>query len=139
MKGIRVLINALISRLMQFMNRLMDSAWQSGERRIWIQTDCSSIAELINGRSVLDDDVHKPVLVRCVRMVYKLACAGWRALSDNSDMLVWTRREFNAVADHSANFAMDSASNWQFVCDAALTAAMQQRKPLRLCFDGARR
>ena len=49
----------------------------------------------------------------------------------------WDRRELNTLADHAANVALDSQSDWQQI--ASIDDQVRVHCNWRLCIDGARR
>ena len=60
-------------------------------------------------------------------------------MHDRQDLIVWSPREFNAVADHAVNAALDSSSTWTRCDNELLADALIDGRSLRLCLDGGRR
>ena len=51
----------------------------------------------------------------------------------------WDARDFNTLADHAANVALDMKSDWQYGHQDSIERARTSGTNLRLCFDGAKR
>ena len=64
---------------------------------------------------------------------------GWYPRTDISDTVEWDPREYNTVADHSANIALDKGEEWFDDHMEMWCLAKEQGANIRLCFDGARR
>ena len=56
-----------------------------------------------------------------------------------SDLVLWSPREYNTVADHAANAAMDEHRDWEIFDEGHIASALQSNCNLRLCVDGGRR
>jgi hypothetical protein len=117
----------------------LDQKWQSTSQRIWIQVDCRSVAELVAGRAVLEPQEHAAVFRRIVRNIVRLHTMQVCSLTDLTDFVVWSPREFNTVADHSANAAMDQHQDFVVEHTCQIQAALKNKSNLRLCVDGGRR
>ena len=63
----------------------------------------------------------------------------WRPLHDNMDLVIWTPREYNTVADHCCNVPLDAKRSWSKVQSELLAHALLSEQCLRLCVDGGRR
>ncbi len=108
--------------------------------RLWLQVECGSVAELLAGRAFLIDADHRPLFVRIARMLFKPHMHGFRPLNETSDLVIWSPRDLNPVADHAVNATMDTnRQSWSRVNSPALTQALRQRASLRVCIDGGRR
>ena len=65
---------------------------------------------------------------------------GWRPLSDSHELVLWSPREFNTVADHACNATMDSGQSVWFRGDRdTLKNVLRAGSNLRMCVDGGRR
>ena len=106
--------------------------------RLWIQTDCKAMAELLSGRVVLEAPQHRPLFVRLARALLKLQHMGLALVTDWSDNILWAPREFNTVADHIANICMDKRCSFTQLHEG-LAALHRQGPNVRLCTDGGRR
>ena len=51
-------------------------------------------------------------------------------------MAIWSPREFNAVADHLVNAALDTQSDWCHIDDVAIQQHLLSRGSFRICVDG---
>ena len=60
---------------------------------------------------------------------------GFRPRTDIAHFIEWDRREFNSLADHAANCALDLQSS----CEMHEESAVSHFAYLRMCVDGARR
>ena len=117
----------------------LDCQWQSNLHRLWIQVDCKSLAELCAGRSFLSAPEYRPLFIRICRSLRTLYNFGLRPVHDSTDLIIWSPREFNTVADHAVNAALDSKSTWTRCDEDLLADALLDGKSLRLCLDGGRR
>eukprot|EP00973_Karenia_brevis_P053838 7478523-Karenia_brevis.AAC.1 len=77
--------------------------WEAGHTRLWIQTDNQLVADVFAGRSVLDAEYWRPLCLRISRALLSLCEEGFLPKTNDSDMVVWDFRKWNAVADHAAN------------------------------------
>ena len=80
-----------------------DHKWQPGGIRLWIQVDCKAVAELCAGRAVLSTPELRPLFVRVCRSLHFLSSMGCRPLNNDSDMVLWSPREFNTVGHGHEN------------------------------------
>ena len=118
----------------------LDEVSQSGALRLWLQVDCRLIAELLDGRAVLESDEHKPIFTRVARKILTLHIHGFRPISVTQDFVIWSPREFNSVADHAVNATMDeNRPSWGRGRTSDLKRAIQEKASLRVCIDGGRR
>ena len=51
-------------------------------------------------------------------------------------MVLWSKREYNTVADHAVNAWMDCRESWTQVCDAELESITPGTANVRVCVDG---
>ena len=114
-------------------------AWGEGHRRIWIQTDNQQVAAIFNGSSLLCGDGLRPPCVRIARLLSKLLQAGCLPRKDTTAIIEWDPREFNGVADHAANCALDMRSAWELRADRMRHRLVDPHVNYRICVDGARR
>ena len=117
----------------------LDRKWASSSGRLWIQVDCRSVAELCCGRAWLTQPELRPLFVRISRALLYLYAHGLRPLHDAADMVIWAPREFNAVADHAVNCALDEGCSFSRCDNTALAQALLAGANLRLSVDGGRR
>ncbi len=117
----------------------LEQQWQSMRGRLWVQTDCKAISELLRGSSTLKVDAHAPLFRRIARSILALSHLGLQPLLDFMDLLLWSPRRFNPVADHAANASMDSNISWFRVDGDLLSKEVANSSNLRLCIDGGRR
>jgi len=111
--------------------------WQSATGRIWIQTDNQQVARIFSGRSTLEAEHYRPLCVRIARILYSIINSGMRGMTDISDLILWDGREYNTVADHAANMALDTQTSWERLDVEFLKVALEEAANLRLCIDGA--
>ena len=109
-----------------------DSVWQTGSR-LWIQVDCKAVADLCSGRAVLSKPELRPLFVRICRSLHSLYSNGLSPLHDNLDLVLWSPREYNAVADHCCNVAMDTQTSFQDVHTEPLACVALRKVPSALC------
>ena len=62
-----------------------------------------------------------------------------RPVEAHADLVIWTPREYNTVADHAANCAMDLETSWSRSDNTLLAQALLSGSSLRLSVDGGRR
>ena len=117
----------------------LDQKWQTGRKRLWVQVDCRSVAELVAGRAWLEPQDHAPLFRKIVRKLLRLHSLQVKPLTDQSDLVLWSPREFNTIADHAANAAMDERRDWEVFDEGHIATALQGNCNLRLCVDGGRR
>ena len=117
----------------------MDQEWQTSGGRLWIQIDCKSVAELVAGRATLEPTEHTAIYKRIVHKLLRLHALHWNPMKCSCDFVVWSPREYNVVADHAANAAMDEERDFSVECLEAIGEALAQKMNLRLCVDGGRR
>ena len=117
----------------------LDKQWQSDLGRLWIQVDCKALADLCAGRSFLSAPQYRPLFIRICRCLQFLHNFGQRPVHDRQDLIIWSPREFNTVADHAVNAALDSQSTWTRCDNDLLADALIDGRSLRLCLDGGRR
>ena len=86
--------------------------WGPGGARVLFVTDNKTLASLLNGRSALSDDSYRPVFIKMIRCIALAVRLGWKPLRDECDFFRWVPREFNTIADHLANIALDTRANW---------------------------
>ena len=79
----------------------------------------------------------QPICIRIARKLQRLLLDGWRPRLDTEAFIEWDPRNFNAVADHAANAALDFGADWDELemGDVNLTTS----KCWRLSVDGAHR
>ena len=116
-----------------------DNMWQSDRKRLLLQVDCRSVAELCAGRAVLSSPELRPVFVRICRHIHEIHRMRWRPMQDCFDLVMWAPREYNTVADHCCNVSMDLKKSWTVSDNAELADALLNDQCLRLCVDGGRR
>ena len=116
----------------------LDGCWETRRGRLWVQVDCESLADLLSGRAFLASDEDRLLMVRIARKL-EAVTRRWQPIRDVSDFIIWSPREYNAVADPAVNSAMDNSESWSIVNDALLTSAFESNTNLRLCVDGGRR
>ena len=85
------------------------TARQTASNRARVVVDCQLLANVVTGRAQLQGDATRPLFVRMGRAVAGLYKRGVRPSSDHEPLIQWRPREFNSVADHLANMALDSA------------------------------
>ena len=71
--------------------------------------------------------------------MYKVMESGWKPLTKVSDLVLWDRREFNSIADHAANVALDAKQDWSVTDNDALQEAKAMDANIRAAADGAKR
>ena len=116
-----------------------DSAWDTGGKRLWIQVDCKGVADVSNGDAVLQAPHLEPLFQRTSDTVLRLCEHGWRPRRDTDDLIIWAPREYNVVADHLANAAMDCGSGWYWEDAQGITDALKQAPQFKVCVDGGLR
>ena len=114
-----------------------DSDWDSLERRLWVQVDCKSVADVCNGVSVLKAPHLEPIFRRVVQTLYDVSTRGWRPRRDVDPVVLWSPRELNTPADHMVNAAMDTGRNWTWKDEDLLRAA--SGLAVKICVDGGLR
>ena len=114
-------------------------SWDSKANRLWIQTDNQQLEQIFAGRSLLESDFLRPVCIRIGRNLHSLLEKSWRPRLDVSNFIEWDGRQYNSIADHCANIALDKGSDWHVLDDESLNAAGACKLNLRLCADGALR
>ena len=112
-----------------------EQLWDAGGPRLWIQTDNQQVAEVFAGRSLMTVEALRPNCINIARILWRLLDKGFRPRTDITTFIEWDPREFNALADHAANCALDQRSGWE-VAGASSHDALPH---FRLCVDGARR
>ena len=117
----------------------LDRRWQSDRGRLWVQVDCRSVAELCNGRAYLAKPELRPLFTRIGRALFSLYTYGLRPLGAKEDLVIWTPREYNTVADHAVNCALDLETSWSRSDNDLLAQAMLSGRSLRLSVDGGKR
>jgi len=70
-------------------------------------------------------------------MLEKLFHSGWRPRLESVAFIEWDPRDFNTVADHAANSALDSGCNWDRMGSDEILVTTARR--WRLSVDGAYR
>lgn len=115
------------------------ASWGEGHKRSWIQTDNQQVASIFNGSSVLCGDGFRPPCVRIARRLRKFLEVGFRPRTDTAAIIDWDPRQFNGVADHAANCALDMRSSWELHADEISQRLSEQHVNYRICVDGARR
>ena len=68
-----------------------------------------------------------------------IAPAGVLPRRNTASFIEWDERRYNAVADHAANAALDTESDWERGCEEDARRATTDRMNLRMCVDGALR
>ena len=118
-----------------------ESSWDGFANRIWIQTDNLGIEQILAGRAKLELPELRPLFIRVARILWEMLLAGWKPRTDISDIVEWDRREFNTIADHAANMALDLGQEWVRKDPEAIHEAKRcyGHVNFRICFDGARR
>ena len=81
----------------------------------------------------------RPLFVRIARLLLALHSRGIHPMNDTSELVVWTPREFNAVADHVVNCALDDQRSWHASNNLALAQSLLEGRSFRLSVDGGRR
>ena len=112
----------------------MGTAIESGSRRI-IRWNSKSWG----GHAKLEEGSLRPMFVRISRHLWQILEGGRYPSTDISDIVEWDPSEYNTVADHSANIALDKEEEWFDDHLEKLRLAQEQGANTRLCFDGARR
>ena len=113
------------------------SQWASVSGRMWIQTQ--QIEQAFAGKSVIDVDFLRSLCIRISRQLHSLLQAGVSPRLDTSPFVEWDPREFNSLADHAANVALDLGQDWLQENGDHLGTTNTASCNLRLCIDGARR
>jgi hypothetical protein len=118
-----------------------EKSWDQRSRRLWIQMDNQQVAQIFSGLSKLHNQYMEPLAIRVSRRLLDLLYRGWRPRMDTQPSIEWDRREFNSLADHSANVALDTQADWNVTPDKALLERMlaSEDAHIRICSDGARR
>jgi hypothetical protein len=75
--------------------------------------------------------------VRIGRVMRRLITAGYRPRQDIVPFIEWDPREFNSLADHAANCALDLNDSWSRWDHNPGTVV--DKSKIRLCVDGALR
>ena len=107
-----------------------DHLWDDGVRRLQIQVDNQTLADLVNGCAVLKEEEYRPAFIRILRNLAKLVELGWSPRQSHAAMVVWHPRQYNNVADHFANHALEQQKAWKDV------VKLQGHGRLKLCSDG---
>ena len=89
--------------------------WSHGHKRLWIQTDNQLVANAFSGIATLAATHVQPICIRIGRRLESLMFAGWRPRLDEEAFIEWDSRDFNSVADHAANAALDFGADWDRV------------------------
>ncbi len=116
-----------------------EHGWSTQGKRVWIQTDNQTLAELFGGRAVLDLDELRPPCVRASRALQTLMAKEWLPRTSVSDIIEWDRREYNVVADFCANVAVEDQQDWYTQWAREIQEAQRRGCNIRACFDGARK
>ncbi len=114
-----------------------ETCWDVGGPRLWIQTDNQQVARAFAGQSALQGDFLRPPCIRIAHMLQHLLALGFRPRRDIAEFIEWDPREYNGVADHAANCALDVATAWELGETSEIEMSSNPR--IRLCVDGARR
>ena len=112
-----------------------DHYWDGFKKRLWIQVDCKGVADILNGDAQLKGTHLEPVFRRCTKSMVRLFANGWYPRRDIDNLIHWYKREYNPVADHLVNAAMDSNSDWQWQDDSQLSVTGSYK----ICVDGGLR
>ncbi|CAK0847987.1 unnamed protein product [Prorocentrum cordatum] len=116
-----------------------EGSWDGGARRVWIQVDNQLLRNIFAGHAQLKCEYTRPVCVRIGRQILQLLGAGVLPRRNTTPFIEWDERQYNAVADHAANVALDTDSDWERICDEVVCRATADRMNLRVCVDGALR
>ena len=112
-----------------------DHFWDSFQKRLWIQVDCKGIAEVSNGEAALTAHRLEPIFRRLVNKCYCFYSNGWLPRRNIDNFIIWARREYNTVADHYANAAMDNNCGWEW----RDCSRVSETASFKICVDGGLR
>ena len=115
--------------------------WEMYGRRLWVQVDNQQVANIFAGVSHLTAMDLEPLCIRVSRKIFSLLELGWLPRTDTSPFVEWDRREYNSLADHAANVALDAGEDWSSPQSNAdvKQALLQDNAHIRICSDGAKR
>jgi hypothetical protein len=116
-----------------------DNDWDGCKGRLWIQVDCRAVAEILNGNAVLQADHTEAVFRRITKKFEELMEAQWFPRRDIDPYIVWAPREYNTVADHFANVAMDSMTMTLHWDETRMEKHLSTNGSFKLCVDGGLR
>ncbi len=117
----------------------LDRHWQRNGKRIWVQVDCQTVAEVLAGRAKLDAPDLEPIFIRIARLLLRLRSLSWKPLHSALDFVIWAPREFNSVADHAVNATLDTGESWSRKHESLHSALKRERTCMKLCVDGGLR
>ena len=135
----RVKLSTGINDVPECVANSKEESWNGGARRLWIQVDNQLLSDIFAGRSQLNCEYTRPVCVRFSRQLLQLLRAGVLPRRNTASFIEWDERRYNAVADHAANAALDTESDWERGCEEDARRATTDRMNLRMCVDGALR
>ena len=115
------------------------SKWDAAASRLWIQTDNQQVEQIFLGQSFLQEATLRPACTRIARTLFSLCELGWKPRMDTLSFIEWDPREYNAIADHAANVALDMQQDWERADEIEMNRAKCANANLHLCVDGARR
>ena len=113
--------------------------WNGGSWRLWIQTDNQLLSQVFSGKAVNDSAAMRPLFVRIGRRFRQLLHGRFLPRTNVVPFIEWDERKFNSLADHCANVALDTRSDWQRQNADAISRAKDRLNNIRLSFDGALR
>ena len=116
-----------------------EHSWDSGCKRLWLQVDCKGIADIMGGRAVLQAP-HLELLFRrmCDSLLF-LCASDWKPKQDVEDIVIWSPRQYNIVADHLVNAAMDNNCDWDWEDAEAIQQCLNGSSCPRVCVDSGYR
>ena len=136
---ITVKLKTAIDDLPPFLANPRAAKWSSSQGRLWIQTDNQQVDHIFDGRSFFEPGSLRPVCVRIARSLFNLVQKGAGTRLSTTPLVEWDPREYNSLADHAANVALDLKEDWFRADWARIRRAKSTNANLRLCLDGALR
>ena len=97
------------------------------------------MADIVNGLAVLHAPQLDAIFRRIARRLFELGEKGWSPRRDIDPIVIWSPREYNTVADHMVNAAMDNNCAWQKWDRQLLEDHIKRGGSLRICVDGGLR
>ena len=76
------------------------------------------------------------VFRQMVKHLHHLSSSGWRPRRDIDNFVIWSPRQYNVVADHLVNAALDMQSDFWQHDDTSMRESLRCNEAFRVCVDG---
>ena len=92
----------------------LELKWQTETRRFCMVVDCQALQRIICGHTPLLNDNYRPLFSHATNNIMEVVRSGWLPTTNESDPVIWTRRDNNKLADYLCNWTMDvKKTSWR--------------------------